>query len=106
MKTMPSQSTDDALWRGEVTAELRHIQHSLTELHHELADLRNYVADQFDDHRAYHARNEVRWGPVRWCERHPFQLAVLLLGVFATMSLWRSGIDWLQLTGTILQLFK
>ena len=56
--------------------------------------------------RAYHARNEARWGPMRWCERHPFQFAVLLLGCVAGVNLWRAGYDWVQVAGLMIQAAK
>jgi hypothetical protein len=96
--------TEEAMWRGEVTAELRHIQLSLGELHRDVSELRTYVSDQFEEHRAYHSRNETRWGPLRWCERHPVQFATLLLGAASTLMLVRSGADWVQIAAQLAQL--
>lgn len=98
--------TPEAAWRGEVTAELRHIQLGLAQLHEDVHDLRAYVAGQLDDHRAYHARNEARWGPARWCERHPFQFATLLLGAASAIMLYRSGVEWVQIAAMLAQLAR
>jgi hypothetical protein len=92
---------EEAMWRGEVTAELRHIHLALCQLHEDLRELRTHVTEQLEDHRAYHARNETRWGPLRWCERHPVQFATLLLGGVATVMLMRAGADWIQVAGLL-----
>lgn len=105
-QALPSLTIDEAIWRGEVTAELRHIHLGLCTVQSELHELRNYVAGELSDHRAYHARNEVRWGPMRWCERHPFQLAVLVLGAGASITLYRAGVEWLQIVTMLAQIAK
>ncbi len=69
---------DDAVWRGEVTGELRHITQSVRDLQRQIHDVQGYLVQELEGHRDYHARNEHRWGLVRWCEMHPFRLVGLL----------------------------
>lgn len=72
---------DDDIWRGEVANELRHIARTLDDVQRQLHDLRCALATEMGGHRDYHARNEHRWGMVRWCERHPFRLAAIVAAV-------------------------
>ncbi len=103
---LPTQAIDEALWRGEMTAELRHIHLTICDVQRQVHELRCFVAEQLNDHRMYHARNEVKWGPVRWCERHPFQLCVLVLGAGAAISLCRAGVEWIQVATMLWQITK
>lgn len=79
----------DAVWRGEVANELRHIIESVREVQRQIYDLHTQVVAELSAHRDYHARNEHLWGGVKWCQLHPFRLAAVL-AVGASALLWRS----------------
>jgi hypothetical protein len=76
-----SDANDDDLWRGEVTAELRHINQSVRDLGRQLHELRVYMADEVACHADYHARNEHRWGFAKWCQMHPLRFAFVAVAV-------------------------
>jgi len=84
----------EEMWRGEVTAELRHIHACLREVQRAVAELRTYVADELAAHLDYHTKHESRWGPVRWCEQHPFRLAVGVVVVTALAMLHSAQVEW------------
>jgi len=71
-------------WRGEVTNELRHIGQALSRLEVQVQRIETEVVSALREHAAYHERNEERWGPLRWCERHPIRFAV----VVAALAMW------------------
>ncbi len=86
--------SEEAAWRGEMTSELRHIHIALREVQRDVQDLRVYVCDELRGHLAYHAAHESRWGPVRWCEQHPFRLALLAVCVCMAVTMHHAHADW------------
>lgn len=79
----------DDLWRGEVTAELRHIAQQLRDLDRRLAELRAAVDDRLAEHAAYHRAHEHHWGLLRLCQRHPFRTAaVAAVGALLLQPAW------------------
>lgn len=76
-------------WRGEVTSELRHIGQALTRLENHVQRIETEVVSALREHAAYHERKEERWGPLRWCERHPIRFAVVAVAV----AVWWLGAD-------------
>lgn len=68
---------DDEMWRGEVTCELRHIVQRIGDIQRQLCELQSSIAQQLAAHVKYHNENEHRWGIIKWCTLHPFQLAAL-----------------------------
>jgi hypothetical protein len=82
---------DEDLWRGEVTAELRHIAQSVQDLGRQIHELRAYIADEQALHADYHARNEHRWGLVKWCHMHPVRLALAAVAVALLLAGHRSA---------------
>ncbi len=80
---------EEEIWRGEVSNELKHIAHTMTDVQRQVQDMRCEISTQMEEHRSYHARNEHRWGLARWCRLHPFRLAAMVAA--ATAAMWANN---------------
>lgn len=80
---------EEEIWRGEVSNELKHIAHTMTDVQRQVQDLRCEISAQMEEHRSYHARNEHHWGFARWARLHPFRLAAMVAA--ATAAVWANN---------------
>lgn len=100
---LPASPCCETAWRGEMTAELRHLRVAVAGVQEDVRELRGEVTEELRAHRRYHELNEARWGPLRWCERHPLRLCLAVVLVVSVMGIPARNADWQTLAQTLMQ---